>query len=122
MTRRTGFAAAAVIYRMPPDHPYPAALDDVTEAIAELSAAGDLPRGHWILAGDSAGGGLAIAALRRLVARGQGAPAGLVLSSPWVDLALNRPEIDAAERSDKLLHRSWVCWARTPVRGRSGLR
>jgi acetyl esterase/lipase len=74
----------SVDYRMPPDHPYPAALDDCIAAyralLRERSAA------EIIVSGGSAGGNLAAALLLRARAEGLPLPAGLILGTPEIDL------------------------------------
>lgn len=47
--RRTGLAAAMVLYRRPPQNPHPAALDDVVTAIRSLHTSGALHEGHWVM-------------------------------------------------------------------------
>ncbi len=83
-------------YRLAPEHPFPAALDD---AVAAYQALADKGEGAIALAGDSAGGGLALATALRL--RDVQLPvAGLALLSPWTDLTLsgashqNRAQLD----------------------------
>lgn len=73
-------------YRLAPEHKHPAALDDCLIAYAHLIEEGVTPE-RIILAGDSAGGGLAVAAALKLKEQGGPMPAGLMLLSPWVDLA-----------------------------------
>ncbi|CAN5567084.1 hypothetical protein BH23CHL2_BH23CHL2_08170 [soil metagenome] len=73
-------------YRLAPEHPYPAALDDTVNAFLALTERGVQP-GRIVIAGDSAGGNLALAGSMRLRDFGQPLPAGLVLLSPWVDLS-----------------------------------
>ena len=109
--KRTSAAMAMLLYRMPPDHPYPAALDDAVNAILDMQKSGHLVAGKWILCGDSSGGGLALAVVSRLIEMHCAPPAGLLLTAPWVDLAMNSAELDASERSDGFLHRSWLGWA-----------
>ena len=80
----TGCRVVAPNYRKAPEHPFPAALDDALAACAALRAQGVTEL--WI-AGDSAGGGLAACTMLALRDRALPAPDGVVLLSPWVDLA-----------------------------------
>jgi acetyl esterase/lipase len=74
-------------YRLAPEHPFPAALEDVITVIADLSGAGTA-RDGYMLCGDSAGGGLAISVVKKLQQQGYPSPPlGLMLLGPWVDLA-----------------------------------
>ncbi len=109
--RRTGLAAAMVLYRMPPDHPFPAALDDALAAIRALHDAGRLVDDRWVLGGDSAGGGLALATAQALRDAGGPLPAGLLLTAPWVDIELENPDVLALERADMVVGRSVLRWA-----------
>jgi monoterpene epsilon-lactone hydrolase len=81
-----GARALAIDYRLAPEHPLPAALDDALAGYRYLLAQGIAP-GRIVVAGDSAGGGLAMALLLRLRALGVALPAAAVLISPWADLA-----------------------------------
>lgn len=74
-------------YRLAPEHPCPAAVDDVESALLGLYADGYDPS-KVVVACDSAGGSIAMAVLLRLKARGEPMPAGLAMFSPWLDLAL----------------------------------
>ncbi|MFC7376119.1 alpha/beta hydrolase fold domain-containing protein [Brachybacterium sp. GCM10030268] len=91
--RRAGAATAMVHFRLPPRYPFPAALDDVLGAIDAMGRESLLRPGRWALSGDSAGGGLALAAAQSLIHAGADAPALLLLESPWADLtpAARRP-------------------------------
>jgi len=84
---RAGVRALHVEYRLAPEHPFPAALDDTLRAYDWLLLQG-LPASDIVIAGDSAGGGLALAAMSSLRARGRALPAGAVFISPWCDLTM----------------------------------
>jgi epsilon-lactone hydrolase len=75
-------------YRLAPEHPFPAALDDCVAAYRGLLHEGADPR-QVALMGDSAGGGLVFATLLRLRDEGTPLPAAAVAVSPWTDLALS---------------------------------
>jgi len=91
-------------YRLAPEHPYPAGLDDALAAYRELLDRGADPA-HTALAGDSAGGWLALTAAVRLRDAGVPLPAVLGLVSPWLDL---RGTEWPADRSDAMLRPSWL--------------
>jgi len=81
-----GFRVYAPDYRLAPEHPYPAALEDAVAVYRSLLERGIAP-GNLVLAGDSAGGGLTVALLVALRDRGVPLPAAAALLSPWTDLA-----------------------------------
>lgn len=72
-------------YRVAPEHPYPAALEDALSAYEWMLGTG-FPAGKIVFAGDSAGGGLALALCMYLKDHGMELPEGLILMSPWTDL------------------------------------
>ncbi len=80
----TGCRACLPEFRLAPEHPYPAGLEDALAVWDGLVAAGHAP-GSILLGGDSSGGGLMLALLARLLARGQ-RPAAALAFSPWTDL------------------------------------
>ncbi|MFM9916653.1 MAG: alpha/beta hydrolase, partial [Rhizobacter sp.] len=80
----TGLPVFALDYRLAPEHCFPAGLDDAVAAFRALSSEGR----PVVLAGDSAGGGLALATALALRDAGSTLPAALVLLSPWVDVSL----------------------------------
>ena len=102
LVRRTAVRAITVDYRLAPETPYPAALDDAQAAYEGLLAEG-LDPGQIALAGESAGAGLAVALLLRLRDRGDTLPACALLFSPYVDLTLSGDTMSSKEAVDPLL-------------------
>jgi len=97
----------ALDYRLAPEHPFPAALEDALAAYRALIAAG-APPSRIVVAGDSAGGGLALALLLAARAAGDPQPAAAVLFSPWTDLAATGESIIDNSATDALFFGSWV--------------
>jgi epsilon-lactone hydrolase len=93
-------------YRLAPEHPHPAALDD-TEAVW-LALAEQVGAGRLLVGGDSAGGGLAVALTQRLRDRGRDLPLALVLYSPWLDLAADRRADQRLVDRDPMLDPGWL--------------
>lgn len=99
--------ALVVDYRLAPEYPFPAALDDAVAAYRAVLAAGFDHR-QVAVAGDSAGGGLALATLLSARDAGDPLPAAVVCCSPWVDLALSGDSIDGRAAEDPILSRRWL--------------
>lgn len=90
-------------YRLAPEHAFPAAVDDAVAAYRELVTRGADPQ-HIALAGDSAGGWLALTAALRLRDDGDRLPAVLGLVSPWLDLS----GASWPDRTDPMLQPAWM--------------
>src|SRR5690606_25169097 len=98
------------VYRLAPEHPYPAAVDDVVEAYRALRDAGHEAQ-RIAVAGDSAGGGLVMALLLRLRAAGEELPGSIGLISPWLDLDLTSPRLRLNAATDAMLSPDWLAGA-----------
>ncbi|MGA8461490.1 MAG: alpha/beta hydrolase, partial [Streptosporangiaceae bacterium] len=93
-------------YRLAPEHPYPAALEDARAVTEELLR--EASPGSVVLSGDSAGGGLALALLLSMRDDGKDLPAGCILLSPWLDLGRDRRAVADLVRRDVLLSPDWL--------------
>jgi len=102
LVRRTGIRAITLEYRLAPEHPYPAAVDDARAAYEGLLGQGVDP-GRIVLAGESAGGGLAVAVLLSAREAGLPMPSCLYLMSPYADLTLSGESLVARETLDPIL-------------------
>jgi acetyl esterase/lipase len=98
LAARCGVEVVCPAYRLAPEHPYPAGLNDAWSVWSALRAAGE---GPVVVSGDSAGGGLAAALTSLCVADGA-APAGLVLLSAWLDLTVEAAAYQANAATDPL--------------------
>ena len=92
-------------YRLAPEHPFPAALEDARAVIRALC--GDAAPGPVVVSGDSAGGGLALALLVSLRDDGE-LPAGCILLSPWLDLGRDRRATPDLVRQELVLTPDWL--------------
>ena len=102
LSAECGMKVASIEYRLAPEAPYPAALDDAYYAYMTMIEKGIEPE-KIILAGESAGGGLAYALCLRLRAEGKPMPAGIIAISPWCDLTLSGESYTKNKDSDPSL-------------------
>jgi acetyl esterase/lipase len=111
MVTEAGRAAAvrtlAVGYRLAPEHPFPAALDDALTAWRFVRGQG-VPAPSIAVGGDSAGAGLTVALLNRLKETGEALPACAWLVSPWTDLTLSGASLLTRDAVDPLIHRAYL--------------
>jgi acetyl esterase/lipase len=91
-----------VDYRLGPEHPHPAAVEDAVAAVRFVRASGFAP-GRTAVAGDSAGGGLTLATLVALRDAGDPAPAAGLCISPWTDLALTGDTLETKAAEDPMV-------------------
>jgi acetyl esterase/lipase len=102
LCRRLRARALIPDYRLAPEHPFPAAPDDCHAAYRGLLAQGVEP-GNIVLAGDSAGGNLALVTMHRARAAGEPMPACAVLLSPAVDCTMGSPSMATYDGRDPLI-------------------
>lgn len=107
LAKNLGLRVFAPAYRLAPEDPYPAALEDAMKAYSYLLECG-IPSESIVLCGESAGGGLSYALCLKLASLGKPIPAGIIAISPWVDLTLSgdsiksRADVDIALTYDRL--------------------
>ena len=103
----TGFTVFSFAYRLAPEHPYPAASKDayamwryITGNVADAE--------HVLLAGDSAGGNMALCLTQRLISEGKPAPREVLLFSPWTDMTCSSESYETNKDVDPILTKEFV--------------
>jgi acetyl esterase/lipase len=116
IARAASVRAIVLDYRLAPEHPFPAAIEDATAAYRALLESG-IPPSRLVVAGDSAGGGLTAALLVTLRDQGLPMPAAAVLVCPWVDLGARGGTLVTHEPYDFFTPHLVEHWARTVLAG-----
>jgi epsilon-lactone hydrolase len=105
--RAAGVRTLAVAYRLAPEHPFPAALEDALTAWRFLRQRGIEAR-QIAVGGDSAGGGLTLALIGRLQESGEELPACAWLLSPWTDLTMSGSTLATKDSVDPIIHGGYL--------------
>lgn len=105
--RAAGLRTLAVGYRLAPEHPFPAAVEDALKAWAWLREEGVAPESIAV-GGDSAGAGLTLALWQELRRAGRPGPACLWLVSPWTDLTMSGASLASKSNVDPLIHAAYL--------------
>jgi monoterpene epsilon-lactone hydrolase len=111
LARRSGARTVSVDFALAPEHPYPVAVHDAVAAYQALLADG-IPASDIVLAGESSGGGLALAATLAILSTGLPSPAAIYVASPWADLTTSgesmtaKADVDPSVTPDGLRRRA----------------
>jgi len=105
--RAAGIRTLAVAYRLAPEHPFPAALDDAMAAWRFLRRQGIAPE-RIAVGGDSAGGGLSMSLILHLRDAKEALPACAWLVSPWTDLTMSGSTLVTKDEVDPLIHKGYL--------------
>ena len=103
----TGFTTFTFAYRLAPEHAYPAAIEDGI-AVWEHLTGGMYSPSHVFLAGDSAGGNLALCLTQKLIAEGKPIPRELLLFSPWTDMTGTAESYETNKDVDPVLTKEFI--------------
>ncbi|MDA0341015.1 MAG: alpha/beta hydrolase [Proteobacteria bacterium] len=109
LSKASGVRVLSMEYRLAPEHPFPAGLEDAIDGYKWLLQSGIAPE-HVLIAGDSAGGGLAVATLLALRDRGISLPAAAVCFSPWVDLEGAGESMSSRAEVDPMVQKAALLW------------
>lgn len=119
MATATGFTTYSFDYRLAPEHPYPAAFEDGMTVWEHLTAVDYLPE-HVLIAGDSAGGNLALCMVQRLIAADRKTPGAILLFSPWTDMTGTSATYEENAAVDPILTKEYVMDAARAYIGDAG--
>ena len=119
IAKAAGARSLVVDFRLAPEHPHPAQLDDAETAYRWLLSQGYEPRNIGST-GHSIGGTLAVMLPLRLLAKGEATPGAIVSVSPWTDLTLQNASVDENEDNDRMLSRGTLelfrgAWLQDPA-------
>ena len=105
---RANIQVFAVDYRMPPAHPFPAAVDDAVAVYRHVL--GNRPASSIAMGGTSAGGGLTLATVHKLIELGVDVPGAIYLGTPWADLTKTSDTLYTNESLDRVLltYDGWI--------------
>ncbi len=112
----TGTDVLSFAYRLAPEHPYPAAFEDALTVWDDLMYQG-CGASSVILAGDSAGGNLALTLMQHLLAAGRKTPQALLLFSPWTDMTVSAPSYQTHKEEDPILSYEYIVSVRNAYAG-----
>lgn len=107
----TGMAVMSFEYRLAPEHPYPAAIEDALTVWNYIMQLGYGAR-EVIVAGDSAGGNLALELVLKLKSQDRLLPKGMILMSPWTDMTMSGASYETCKDSDPMLTKEYIATAR----------
>ncbi|MEE0799953.1 MAG: alpha/beta hydrolase [Gemmiger sp.] len=112
----TGCDVLSFEYRLAPEHPYPAAVEDAQRVWDYLMFMG-IGAHDVIVAGDSAGGNLALELALTIKQQGRHQPRALILMSPWTDLSMSGPSMESCRELDPMLTETYIDSCRIAYRG-----